>query len=70
MYLDNFGFSNAQTYSQNVFDNYASGVRVLVHEHGTMPDMAKGFNIAPGRPINTVPYLTWLMDSILHQVGP
>ena len=52
--MDDHTFSEMPVFKTNILHSKAAGVRVVLHEHGTMPDMKHGFSISPGMEIEVI----------------
>jgi hypothetical protein len=49
LYLDNFAYSNMSSFEPDLLRSQAAGVRVVIHPRNTLPDLAGGLNVGPGR---------------------
>ena len=52
LYLNDFHRAFMIGYEHNILQSQARGARVLIHPANTLPEMRKGFNIAPGHEVS------------------
>ena len=48
MFVDDLEFSEMPVFKTDFLRSKAGGIRVVLHDHGTMPDLKQGFSISPG----------------------
>ena len=51
LYLNDFSTEIMRTLPESISQTQSRGVRVQIHAQNTLPDMSKGFNVAPGHEI-------------------